>query len=61
MSDQAPASLRARLAQPQEVITKQSTLTRAADAMHRIDRLAEAMEKAADELERQLATIKGKL
>jgi len=62
MSDQAPANLRDRLQpRPQEVITKPAVLTRAADAMHRIERLAEALEKTADELERQLSTIKTKL
>jgi hypothetical protein len=38
-----------------------STMVRVHDAMHRLERLAEAMEKAAEEGEKQLAMIKGRL
>lgn len=63
MSDQSAISMRERLAsQPkQEVIAPAAVMTRAADAMHRIDRIAEQMEKAADEMERQLKRIRERL
>jgi hypothetical protein len=38
-----------------------ATMVRTADALHRLERLAEAMEKAAAEGERQLAVIRGRL
>jgi len=36
-------------------------MTRTADALHRLERLAEAIEKATAEGERQLAVIRGRL
>lgn len=57
MSDQAPVSLRDRL----NTAPRVSTMTRLHDAMHRLERLAEAMEKAADQGEQQLEKIKGRL
>jgi hypothetical protein len=45
----------------QEEPSATAVLVRTADALHRLERLAEAMEQAADEGERQLAIIKGRL
>lgn len=38
-----------------------ATMVRVHDAMHRLERLAEAMERAAEAGEQQLAAIKGRL
>lgn len=46
---------------PPQLITRTAVMTRMADAMHRLDRLAEAMERAADEAERQLSIVKARL
>jgi len=67
MSDQ-PTTLRSSLldriqpapARPEEAAAT-AVLVRTANALHRLERLAEAMEQAASEGERQLAIIKGRL
>lgn len=38
-----------------------AVMVRTADALHRLERLAEAMEKVAAEGERQLAVVRGRL
>jgi hypothetical protein len=58
MSDQSTI-LKSVAREPQAVAT--AVLIRMADALHRLDRLAEAMEKAAAEGERQLSVIRGRL
>lgn len=52
----APATVKADVA-----TAATATMVRTADALHRLERLAEAMEKAAAEGERQLAVIRGRL
>jgi hypothetical protein len=71
MSDQAaiqPRNLRESLLDrpapapvKTDVTAATATMVRTADALHRLERLAEAMEKAAAEGERQLAVIRGRL
>jgi hypothetical protein len=50
-----------KVVQPAAVAVADAVMIRTADALHRLERLAEAMEKVAEEGERQLADIRGRL
>lgn len=58
--NEAAASRQAQL-QPAAVNVADAVMIRTSDALHRLERLAEAMEKVAEEGERQLAEIRGRL
>jgi hypothetical protein len=68
MSDQStiqPKTLRDSLLDRPQAIRQETTgvatMVHVADALHRLERLAEAMERVAAEGERQLAVIRGRL
>jgi hypothetical protein len=62
MSDQTVKPMRTSLLEQGRVEpVATAVMTRTADALHRLERLAEAIEKATAEGERQLAVIRGRL
>jgi hypothetical protein len=46
---------------PVYISPKQAVLVRAAEALHRIEQITIALERAADDFDKQLAAVKGRL